>query len=210
MSSMPGLPPHPYVPPPPPRRNYLAGCMLFAAGTFAVVTVLVGVAGWLLRGDAPGLPTFSQRIGVVELEGEIDDTRDLVEQLDRYGDDSSVRAVVLRINSPGGAVAPSQEMLEAVRRLRDKEKPVVVSMGEVCASGGYYIASGADTIFANPGTLTASIGVIWSFPTAEDLLKKVGVRWEIVKSGKVKDVGSPFQSLKPEGRAVLQALSDDT
>ncbi|MBI5838301.1 MAG: signal peptide peptidase SppA [Candidatus Eisenbacteria bacterium] len=190
-------------------KNYLAGCMLFVAGTFAVITVVALAAGWMLRPDAHNMPSFTRRVALVEITGVIRDTRDLVEELNRYNDDSSIRAVVLRIDSPGGSVAPSQEVYEAVLRLRDNDKPVVVSMGEVCASGGYYIACAGDTVFANPGTVTGSIGVIMDFPTAAELMRKVGVKWEIVKSGPVKDVGSSWRDLSPEGRKSLQSLVDD-
>ena len=192
-----------------PRRNYLAGCMVFAAGTFAVIFIVVLVF-WVLNTEVSGLPSLGRRIALAELDGPIEDTRDLVEELDRYGDDGSVRAVVLRIDSPGGLVGPSQELYEAVRRLREKKKPVVVSMGSLCASGGYYVACAADTLVANPGTLTASIGVIMEIPTAAELLRKVGVKFEIVKSGKAKSVGTPWKDMTPEERAVLQSLIDDT
>ncbi|HVP39544.1 MAG TPA: signal peptide peptidase SppA [Candidatus Saccharimonadales bacterium] len=190
-------------------RNYVAGCMVFVAGTFAVITVLALAGNWMLRGELRGFPSLTRRIALVEISGVIRDSRDLVEEMDRYGEDPTIRAVVLRIDSPGGSVAPSQELYEAVRRLRDRDKPVVVSMGEMCASGGYYVACAADTVVANPGSLTASIGVIMDFPTASELMRKVGVRWEIVKSGRVKDVASTWRDLSPEGRAVLQSLVDD-
>ncbi len=195
--------------PPPPRKNYLAGCMMFAAVTFALIAVL-SVAMWALRNQTGYVPALGKRIALVELKGAIEDSRDIVEELDRYAEDSSVRAVVLRIDSPGGGVAASQEIYEAVRRLRDAKKPVVVSMGTFCASGGYYVACAADTLVANPGTLTGSIGVIMEIPTAAELMKRIGVRWEVIKSGKIKGAGTPWKDMNPEERAALQSLIDDT
>jgi len=193
----------------PRSRNYLAGCMVFVAGTFAVFAVVALASSWLMGEGLRGMPAFGRRVALVELKGEIRDSRELVDEMDRYAEDASIRAMVLRIDSPGGSVAPSQELHDAVERVREKGKPVVVSMGEMCASGGYYVACAADTLVANPGTLTGSIGVIMDFPTAAELIRKVGVRWEIVKSGRVKDVASTWKDLSPEGRAVLQSLVDD-
>ena len=123
---------------------------------------------------------------------------------------SSVKALLLRINSPGGGVAPSQEIYEAVRSFRESGKPVVASLGAVAASGGYYIACAADTIMANPGTVTGSIGVIFEFPYIADLLKKIGVDMEVIKSGKFKDAGSPSRKITAEERALFQGVINDT
>jgi len=120
-----------------------------------------------------------------------------------------VRAVVIRINSPGGVVAPSQELHDALVRLRQGGKPVVASLGSVAASGGYYVAVAADRIYANPGTLTGSIGVIMQMANFEQLMKKVGVDYVVVKAGAFKDVGNPGRPMTPEERRVLQALLDD-
>jgi protease IV len=116
---------------------------------------------------------------------------------------------VIRINSPGGVVGPSQELYDALRRLRQGGKPVVASMGAVAASGGYYVAVAADRIYANPGTLTGSIGVIMQMANLEQLMKKVGVDYVVVKAGALKDVGNPARPMTPEERRVLQALLDD-
>ena len=117
-----------------------------------------------------------------------------------------MRAVVLRLDSPGGGVGASQEIYEAVRKVRDADKPVIASMGGVAASGAYYIACAADSIVANPGTLTGSIGVIMSFPNTEELFKKVGVRFEVVKTGKFKDIGSLSRPMSPEEKELLQTV----
>jgi protease IV len=133
-----------------------------------------------------------------------------VADLKRFGDSSSVKAIVLRIDSPGGGVVPSQEIHDAVQRVRNKQnKTVVASMGTVAASGGYYIAAAADRIIANPGTLTGSIGVIMELVNLEGLLKKVGVEGVVVKSGHYKDIGSPFRKMGADDRRILQAVMDD-
>jgi protease-4 len=156
--------------------------------------------------DVPG----GDRIGLIRVEGVILDAKDTVEDLKRFGDSSSVKAIVLRIDSPGGGVVPSQEIHDAVRRVRTKDnKTVVASMGTVAASGGYYIAAAADRIVANPGTLTGSIGVIMELVNLEGLLKKVGVEGIVVKSGRYKDVGSPFRKMSAEDRRILQSVMDD-
>jgi protease IV len=130
--------------------------------------------------------------------------------LRRFADDQSVPAIVLRIDSPGGGVAASQEIYNEIQRVREKGKKVVVSMGSVAASGGLYVAVAADTIVANPGTLTGSIGVIFEFPTVEKLLEKVGVRYEVVKSGEFKDIGNMARTMTPKESAALQVVINDT
>ena len=119
-----------------------------------------------------------------------------------------VKAIVVRIDSPGGAVGPSQEIHGEIKRLREKKK-VVASMGTIAASGGYYTAVAADKIVANPGTITGSIGVIVEFFNAEELLQKIGLKGYVVKSGKFKDVGSPLRKMEDEERKLLQAVIDD-
>jgi protease-4 len=120
-----------------------------------------------------------------------------------------VRAVVVRVNSPGGVVGPTQEVYAALQRLRKAGKPVVASLGAVAASGGYYIAAGADRIYANPGTLTGSIGVIMQLANVEGLFKKIGVDYVVVKAGEHKDIGNPTRPMSPEERRILQSLLDD-
>ncbi|MBI5142074.1 MAG: signal peptide peptidase SppA [Nitrospirae bacterium] len=148
---------------------------------------------------------------MVKIEGvlglDIDEST-IVEELQDYRDDNSISAVVIRINSPGGAVAPSQEIFEAVRKLRAK-KSVVVSMGSLAASGGYYIAVAGDKIVANAGTLTGSIGVIMEIPNVEGLMGKVGVRTEVIKAGSHKDMASMWRTMSREERMILQRLLDD-
>jgi protease IV len=181
----------------------------------AAVLVYLGVAGLfvvsvggLSRGEG-GSSLFGPKVAIVELEGIILDVDDLVRELKAHRENPSVRAVVLRINSPGGVVGPTQELYDAVRRLRDAGKPVVASLGAVAASGGYYVAVGCDEIYANRGTLTGSIGVIMQLANFEQLMKKVGVDYVVVKAGQFKDIGSPSRPMTPDERRVMQGLLDD-
>lgn len=149
-------------------------------------------------------------VAIVRVEGPILDSFQTVQELKHFAEDPLVKAIVVRIDSPGGGVAPSQEIYNAVKRVRrEKNKTVIASMGTVAASGGYYIAVATDRILANPGTLTGSIGVIMQLANFQDLLQKVGVKNIVVKSGKFKDVGSPFRPMREEDRQVLQLVMDD-
>ena len=151
---------------------------------------------------------LDNKVGVVKVEGFIGDTRDVVEQLSQFGKDESIKAVVLRIDSPGGGVASSQEIYAAVVELKKKKK-VIASMGSLAASGGYMVACAADKIVANPGTITGSISAVMHFANAQELLKKVGLKASVVKSGKFKDIGSPVREMTTEERALMQELVDD-
>jgi len=151
---------------------------------------------------------LGEKIGVVRVEGPILDSKNTVDEIEDYAKNQSVRAIVLRVDSPGGAVAPSQEIYEEVRKAAAKKK-VVVSMGSVAASGGYYISAPASRILANPGTLTGSIGVIMEIPNIEGLMSKVGLKTEVIKSGRHKDMASIFRGIGPEERAILQNVLDD-
>ncbi len=182
--------------------------------TAAVWAAVVGL--FVLFGTGPagpggdgGGPWLGPRVAVVEVEGVIVDAEDLLRELRQLRDNSQVRAVVVRINSPGGVVGPAQEIHQALRRIREGGKPVVASLGAVAASGGYYIAVAADRIYANPGTLTGSIGVIMQLPNLEQLLKKVGVDYVVVKAGQYKDLGNIARAMTPEERRVVQGLLDD-
>jgi len=152
--------------------------------------------------------SFKDKIGIVLIEGVLSDSRDTIRQLDRYERDGGIKAIVLRIDSPGGAVVPSQEIYDKVLHVK-KSKKIVVSMGSVAASGGYYIACAADRIIANPGTITGSIGVIIQFSQIEDLLKKLGLRTTVLKAGRYKDVGSPVREMTSAERALIQGVIDD-
>jgi protease-4 len=150
------------------------------------------------------------RIALIRVEGVIVDSQATVGELKRFSENPSVKAIVLRIDTPGGGVVPSQEIYDAIKRVRNKNnKAVIASMGSVAASGGYYIAAATDRIVANPGTLTGSIGVIMETANVEGLLQKIGVEGIVIKSGKYKDVGSPLRKMSAEERGLLQAVMDD-
>jgi protease IV len=181
----------------------------------AAVLVYLGVAGLFIigvgglsRGEG-GPALFGPRVAIVELEGVIIEIDDVVRELKAHRENPSIRAVVMRINSPGGVVAPTQELHDAVLRLRQAGKPVVASLGAVAASGGYYVAVACDQIYANPGTLTGSIGVIMQLANLEQLMKKVGVDYVVVKAGQFKDIGNISRAMTPDERRVMQALLDD-
>jgi protease-4 len=151
----------------------------------------------------------ADRVALVKLEGLMITAESVVEELNDYAEDSSVKAIVLRIDSPGGGVVVSQEIYNAVKNARKEGKKVVASMGTVAASGGYYVAAAADRIVANPGTLTGSIGVKMEFANVEKLLEKIGVRGMVVKAGEYKDVGSPFREMSAQEKKILQDVIDD-
>ena len=175
----------------------------------AVAGLFVIAMGGVGRRGEGGAPLFGPRVAIVEVEGIILDVDDVVQELKAHRENPTVRAVVMRINSPGGVVAPTQEVHDAILRLRQAGKPVVASLGAVAASGGYYIAVAADQIYANPGTLTGSIGVIMQLANFEQLMKTVGVDYVVVKAGQFKDIGNVGRPMSPEERRVLQALLDD-
>ena len=150
----------------------------------------------------------SKQVALVRIEGMIIDSKDTIAELKEYVKDPFIKAIVLRIDSPGGAVVPAQEIYEEIRNAV-KEKNVIVSMGSVAASGGYYIASPATKIIANPGTLTGSIGVIMEVPNVSGLMDKIGIKTEVVKSGQHKDMASVFRGIGIEERVILQEVLDN-
>ena len=184
---------------------------LVAVGAGVGILVLFLGTIWVLMATVSedGLPTGGAKVAVVEIEGIIVDGTAAVRELREHADNSSIKAVILRVNSPGGVVAPTQEIFAAIQRARKAGKPVVATLGAVAASGGYYVATAADRIYANPGTLTGSIGVVMQMANIEGLLKKVGVEYVVVKAGSYKDVGSFARTMSPEERKMLQALLDD-
>jgi len=184
---------------------------LVALGVAVGIVVLFVGTVWVLMGllGDDGLPTGGARVAVVEIEGIIVDGAAAVRELREHEENPAVKAVILRINSPGGVVAPTQEIFGAIQRVRKAGKPVIASLGAVAASGGYYVAAACDRIYANPGTLTGSIGVVMQMANIEGLLKKVGVDYVVVKAGTYKDVGNFARAMTPEERKILQALLDD-
>ncbi len=172
---------------------------------FAFVILAVAVVG---RGGGHGRFASSGNVGVVDVIGPISDSDKHVRDLHRFLDDDKIKAVIVRVDSPGGSVAPSQEIYAEVKRLAER-KQVVVSMGNVAASGGYYLAAPATRIVANPGTITGSIGVITQLPNLTEIADKIGFQMNTVKSGPAKDIGNPFRPFSEEDRAVFQGLIDD-
>ena len=191
------------------RSNLLLWLVVGGGALLFFVLSLVALAMFASRG--PSSFSFSgNQIAVLDLEGVILDSKDFVEQLNDYGRSGGVRAVVLRINSPGGGVAASQEIYEAVRKFRaETRKKVIVSMSTVAASGGYYVACGADRIFANPGSITGSIGVIAEWYNYGDLLKWAKLQEVVFKSGEFKDSGSGSRPLTDAEKVYFQSLIDN-
>ncbi len=150
------------------------------------------------------------KIAVVEINDVIMSSEKWVDQIKKYRDDKSIKAIILRINSPGGGVAASQEIYDEVRKTRDSGKIIVVSMGSIAASGGYYIAVGSSLIVANPGTLTGSIGVILSITNFKDLADKLGIKQNTIKSGELKDAGNPFRDMNEKDKAYFQDVVDNS
>ncbi|RLB63447.1 MAG: signal peptide peptidase SppA [Deltaproteobacteria bacterium] len=187
------------------KRPFLMAS-LTVAGIFVFFLLVVFTSGVLRTGSS--LVSMSDKIGILEVEGPIADSTLLLAQIKKFRDHDNIKAVVARIDSPGGGVAPSQEIYAELKLLA-AEKPLVVSMGSVAASGGYYLAVAAERIFANPGSITGSIGVIMSFPNYRELLGKVGVQTEVVKSGRFKDIGSATRPFTAADRTLLQGLIDD-
>lgn len=177
------------------RRVYLI------LGTIIALFVIL-----LILRSRDGGTSIGQKVAVVDITGVITRADATIKLIHAYRDDSSIKAIVIRINSPGGSVAPVQEIYSELKKI---EKPIVASMGGSAASGGYYVACAADTIMANPGTLTGSIGVIMQFTQLKGLYDKVGLGHQVIKSGDFKDTGSPFRELTEQERAVLQATVDD-
>jgi len=188
--------------------SLLNGILIAVLAVLFLVGATVLASQFLGKGAIMTWGTSQEKVGVVEIKGIISDSRTTLKQLDDFRDDPSIKAIVLRINSPGGAVGPSQEILREVEKIRRKKK-VVASLGTMATSGGYYIACGADLIMANKGTATGSIGVIMEFTNVEGLTKKIGLDFFTLKSGRYKDVGSPFRPMTPEEKEYMQHLLDN-
>ena len=188
---------------PPQKRHLLRKIFwLFAMGLGGLILINLFFPDLDLSSD--------DRIALIRVEGVILDSQTTIGELKRFSENPSVKAIVIRIDSPGGGVVPSQEIYDAVKRIRSKSnKAVIASMGSVAASGGYYIAAATDRIVANPGTLTGSIGVIMETANVEGLFQKIGVEGVVIKSGKYKDVGSPLRKMSADERGLLQAVMDD-
>ena len=188
------------------KRSFLRAIVVTGGAVVVFLVLIFGAAALLSNREHFGGP----KMALVEVDGIISESEGVIEQIHHHLENPTVRAFVIRINSPGGGVAASQEIYEEIKKVRhDHGKPVVASLASVGASGGYYIATAADKIVANPGSITGSIGVIIQIPNLSDLLQKVGIRSVVIKSGQYKDIGSATRELTPEERQLLQRLIDD-
>lgn len=180
----------------------LSGCLV----VFVFVILAGMVAAVFSTGDERTF-AIGSKVAIVPLEGEIVDSREFIEHLHKYAENDSVKAIVVRINSPGGAIAPSQEIFEEIRRIRrESRKPVIASMDSVAASGGYYVAAACDRIVANPGTITGSIGVILQWFNVGDLLQWAKLKPETITSGEMKDAGSSWRPISEAEKVYFQAI----
>jgi protease-4 len=172
-----------------------------------VILIFIAILffGSMAIGISDGM--FRDKIGVVEINGVITESKDAMEDIVKFKEDDSIKGVIIRINSPGGSVGPSQEIYSEVIKLKAKKK-VYASMGSVCASGGYYIAVAGEKIYAMPATITGSIGVIMEHMIIEDLFKKIGLQPNTIKSGAFKDAGTPLRKMKEEERLYFQGILD--
>lgn len=193
------------------KRNPFLIVLLTAAVLGGIFFVVLFLASSLSsRRTAAALSVMgTDRVAMVKIEGILISSEHIVEELNDYADDSSVKAIIIRIDSPGGGVVVSQEIYNAVKNAKKEGKKIIVSMGSVAASGGYYVAAAADKIVANPGTLTGSIGVKMEFANVEKLLEKIGVKGMVVKAGEFKDIGSPYRDMTAQEKKLLQDVIDD-
>jgi protease-4 len=168
--------------------------------------LLIAMGSFLPDG---GSFAFGEKVGLVEITGTMIDPDPVVNQIVSFAKDDDVRAIVVRIESPGGVVAAAQEIYTELARVRDEGVPIVASMGGIAASGGYYVACGANSIVANPGTLTGSIGVIMSFPHSEELFRKLGIGFDVIKTGEYKDLGSLSRPLTEDEKELMLELLND-
>jgi len=179
---------------------------LFVLAVFSIVYLTLHAGG----GESTSITSFGDRIGVVDLDGVILSPQPVVGQLKKFGDDSSIKAIILHVNSPGGGVAASEEIYREVKRLRtDKKKKIVVSIESVGASGAYYVASASDKIYADQGSIVGSIGVIAQWVNYGDLLKWAKLKDVVIKTGEFKDTGNPARDLTPAEQAYMQSLIDN-
>ena len=191
------------------RHPLLFSFLVFSALTSATLILLSLIIALGMRGsELSGLDMGrGEKVGVIEITGVIADARDILAQLKDFREDEDIKAIVIRVDSPGGVVGPSQEIYREVMRTRSTKK-VIASMGAVAASGGYYVIAGADGIMANPGTITGSIGVIMEYTNFQELFQKIGLSPVVIKSGKFKDAGSPVRKMTPEEERILKDFVD--
>jgi protease IV len=191
------------------RHPYLFFILVFSSISASAVAIIVISLLFVFGARESGyddLRAGGEKVGIIEIKGVIADSKDVIHHLKRFREDKSIKAIVLRIDSPGGGVGPSQEIFREIRKTV-KIKKVISSMGSVAASGGYYIAAGTNGIVANPGTITGSIGVIMGFTNFQQLFRKIGLVPVVIKSVEYKDMGSPVRDMVDEERKILQDLS---
>lgn len=191
------------------RHPFLFSLLVFTALSSATLILLSLIIAFGMKGsDLVGLDmNGGEKVGVIEVVGVIANSRETIEQLKRFREDDDIRAIVIRVDSPGGVVGPSQEIYREIVRTKATKK-VIASMGAVAASGGYYVIAGTDGIVANPGTITGSIGVIMQYTNIQELFSKIGLSPVVIKSGKYKDAGSPVRAMTPEEQSYLKAFVD--
>jgi protease IV len=188
------------------RKDKTGKVISWIVGGGFVLFLVVFLASLYIVREGPG----AGKIGLIHIEGVIVDSKDALDQLEKFERNRAIKALVIRINSPGGGVAAAQEIYQELQRTKSqRRKPIVVSMGGLAASGGYYIACASDRIFANPGSITGSIGVIVQLANISRLLEKVGVKSVTIKSGEHKDMGSTTRDLSPEDQKIFQGVLDD-
>ena len=186
-------------------------CVIFACCTFGLVAVsgIAVLGAFAVNSKISGAIASPQgNIGVVEVTGPILSSRKIIEDLKEFMDDDAIEAIILRVDSPGGGIGPSQEIYRELMKTREA-KTVIASMGSVAASGGYYIACATQGIVANAGTITGSIGVIMEYANIEQIAKKIGISPVVIKSGEYKDMGSPMRELKDTEKQLFQNLVDE-
>ncbi len=193
------------------RRDIVVAIIIGTAFVVAILFFGLILVDMFSTDDGISFAPFGGNVGVIEVFGAIDENsgRPVIKELDRWAESGSIKAIVLHVNSPGGGVAICQEIYDAIKRAR-AEKPIVISMASLAASGGYYIACAADRVVANPGTLTGSIGVIMQFHTIKGLLDKVGVETETIKSGELKDFGTYSRPMTKKEELMVRSVVMDT
>ena len=188
------------------KKHPILTVFIILACVIVVLSILITALSGSISSSS-GI-AFTNKVGVIPIVGAIEDSTEVLKQLTDFTKDKSIKAIILRIDSPGGGVGASQEIYREIGRTRE-EKPVVVSMGGVAASGGFYIAAACDRIVANPGTITGSIGVIMQYYKYKELAEKIGFTQEVIKSGEFKDIGNPHRDLTEKDRAILDAVISD-
>jgi protease-4 len=191
-------------------RNRMLFWLLLGGGAFVLLAIVALSLVIAYGGGSGGEFAFGDRIQVVDIEGELIDSRPIIEQLKRYEDNKSVRAILLNVDSPGGGVATSQELYTEIKRLREEKGKIIVAyMSSVGASGAYYLSAPANKIIANPGTVIGSIGVIAEWVNYEELLQWAKLKDVVFKTGEFKDTGSATRALTDREKAYFQGLIDD-